>query len=116
MVKAIINYLLESLDSNTYYRITTNNNPTKPNRVYDKLEDEDVPKDEIFGTTKQSLDAWIELFIKETPNIEKLYVWEFQLPNTPSTIEDFTYKGQDYTEFTFNPDGINFELYKTIDV
>jgi len=113
---AIIIYLLESLNSDTYYRITTTETPTKTNDIYDKLEDDDVPKDEIYGTTKESLDAWIDLFIKETPDLDKLYVWEFKLPKTPD-IEEFTYKGVDYSEFTFKPtDDIEFELYKTIEV
>ena len=110
---SILSYLTESLKNNeSYYRITTEPQPTKTNRLYDELDD-DVPMDELFGTTKDSLLSWLKLFKEEHPDIEKVYVWEFKLP-TPPNIESFTYNNNDYEEFTFDPTDIDFDLYKVI--
>ena len=110
---AILQYLLETLHDESYYRITISPHPTETNNLYDELEDEDIPTDEIFGTTKDSLLSWLKLFKEEHPDIEKVYVWEFNLPHIPD-IESFTYKDNDYKEFTFDPTDVEFELYKGI--
>ena len=71
------------------------NNPHKPNRIYDHLQD-DVA-DCLFATTHENWEYWRDLILSET-GIE---LFPVEIDITPMSIECFQYKEVEYCEIKY---------------
>ena len=92
------------------YRLSIDKNVHTPNKIYNRkgYPYKDV---KLFGTINSSLEDWIDLFHKENPEIDKLYLYSFEY--NPK-IKTFTFQDIMYSEFIFNPKKVEFEFEREI--